>query len=176
LKFFLKLNHRINVLLLNLQSLKRAKNFVPMFILPSSNRVIVLLIACLLLAGCSGTNLANRPANNLYCDNFILYEMCARDSNRDGIVDYTYFQESKEIFMYRDRLPRRIPAGFGVHRCAMPMEEDLIVTTSRVFYIDESSSLLEKTDIRGAMMLKYMTKLPEVTACNMRAEQALADD
>jgi hypothetical protein len=38
------------------------------------------------------------------------------------------------------------------------------------------SSLLEKTDIRGAMMLKYMTKLPEVTACNMRAEQALTDD
>ena len=161
---------------MKLQSQKRAKNFIAMFILPSSNRVIALLIACLLLAGCSGTNLANRPANNLYCDNFVLYEMCARDSNRDGIVDYTYFQESKEIFMYRDRLPRRIPAGFGVHRCAMPMEEDLIATTSRVFYIDESSSLLEKTDIRGAMMLKYMTKLPEVTACNMRAEQALADE
>jgi hypothetical protein len=147
-----------------------------MFIFSIWNRVILLLSGCLLLAGCSGTNLANRPANNLYCDNFVLYEMCARDSNRDGIVDYTYFQESKEIFMYRDRLPRRIPAGFGVHRCAMPMEEDLIATTSRVFYIDDSSSLLEKTDIRGAMMLKYMTKLPEVTACNMRAEQALADD
>jgi hypothetical protein len=102
--------------------------------------------------------------------------MCARDSNRDGIVDYTYFQESKEIFMYRERLPRRIPEGFGVHRCAMPMEEDLIATSSRVFYIDESSSLLERTDIRSAMMLKYMTKLPEVTACNMRADQALADD
>ncbi|MBL4573349.1 MAG: hypothetical protein JKY86_09795 [Gammaproteobacteria bacterium] len=102
--------------------------------------------------------------------------MCARDVDRDGIVDYTYFQESKEIFMYRDRLPRRIPAGFGVHRCAMPMGEDLITTTSRVFYIDESSSLLERTDIRGAMVLKYMAKLTEVTACNMRADEALADD
>jgi hypothetical protein len=147
-----------------------------MFALPSSIRTVVLLGGYLLLAGCSTAHLANRPANALYCDNFVLYEMCASDSNRDGIVDYTYFQESKEIFMYRDRLPRRIPVGFGVHRCAMPMEEDLIATTSRVFYIDESSSLLEKTDIRGAMMLKYMTKLPEVTACNMRAEQALADD
>ena len=147
-----------------------------MFILPSKNRVIALLIGCLLLAGCSTVNLVDRPVNNLYCDNFVLYEICARDSNRDGIVDYTYFQESKEIFMYRDRLPRRIPAGFGVHRCAMPMEEDLIATTSRVFFIDDLSSLLEKTDIRGAMMLKYMTKLPEVTACNMRAEQALTDD
>ena len=91
-----------------------------MFALSSSIRTVVLLGGYLLLAGCSTAYLANRPANDLYCDNFVLYEMCARDSNRDGIVDYTYFQESKEIFMYRDRLPRRIPAGFGVHRCAMP--------------------------------------------------------
>ncbi|MFT7471680.1 MAG: hypothetical protein ACI8XU_001576 [Kiritimatiellia bacterium] len=173
---FLKLNYHLRVLLLSLQSQMRAKKFVSMFIHSSNNRIIALLSGYLLLAGCSTANLANRPVNDLYCDNFVFYEMCARDSNRDGIVDYTYFQESKEIFMYRDRLPRRIPTGFGVHRCAMPMEEDLITTTSRVFYIDDSSSLLEKTDIRGAMMLKYMTKLPEVTACNMRADQALADD
>jgi len=102
--------------------------------------------------------------------------MCARDTNRDGIVDFTYFEESKEIFMYRNRLPRRIPTGLSVHRCAMPMEEDLVVTTSRVFYVDETTSLLERTDIRGAMMLKYIAKLPEVTACNMRADEALADD
>lgn len=154
----------------------RTRKFVSRFILSSKNRILVLLSSCVLLAGCSGVNLAEQPVNDLYCDNFVLYEMCARDSNRDGIVDYTYFQESNEIFMYRNRLPRRIPAGFGVHRCAMPMEEDLIATTSRVFYIDDSSSLLERTDIRGAMMLKYMTKLPEVTACNMRADQALEEN
>ena len=171
----MKLNYHIRVLLLNLKSKKSTKKFRSMFILSSSNRVIALFCACLSLAGCSGTSLVVRPVNNLYCDNFVLYEICARDSNRDGIVDYTYFQESKEIFMYRNQLPRRLPSGFGVHRCAMPMEEDLIATTSRVFFIDDSSSLLEKTDIRGAMMLKYMTKLPEVAACNMRADQALDD-
>lgn len=142
-----------------------------------SSQLRVLLLSCsLFLVSCAGSYLGERPANNLYCDNFLVYEMCARDSNRDGIVDYTYFEESKEIFMYRDRLPRRIPAGLGVHRCAMPMEEDLVETTSRVFYIDEDSSLLEKTDIRGAMMIKYIAKLPEVTACNMRADEALAED
>ncbi len=137
---------------------------------------VFLLTSSLTLVGCAGSYVGERPANNLYCDNFLLYEMCAHDSNRDGIVDYTYFEKSREIFMYRERLPRRIPAGMGVHRCAMPMEEDLVETTSRVFYIDESSSLFERTDIRGAMMLKYMTKLPEVTACNMRADQALEDE
>ena len=173
---FLKLNYHLSVQLLSLLSQMRTRKFVAMFILSSNNRLIALLSGYLLLVGCSTANLADRPVNDLYCDNFVLYEMCARDSNRDGVVDYTYFQESKEIFMYRDRLPRRISAGFGMHRCAMPMEEDLIATTSRVFYIDDSSSMLEKTDIRGAMMLKYTTKLPEVTACNMRAEQALAED
>ena len=153
------------------------RNFSSVFARSSGIRVLALIASNLFLASCAGNYIGERPVNSLYCDNFVIYEMCARDSNRDGIVDYTYFQESKEIFMYRDRLPRRIPAGFGVHRCAMPMEEDLVVTTSRVFHIDDSSSLLEKTDIRGAMMLKYMTKLPEVTACNMRAdEEALADD
>lgn len=147
-----------------------------MFIQFSNIRALLLLSCCLLFVGCSGMSLADRPANDLYCDNFLVYEMCARDSNGDGVVDYTYFEESKEIFMYRDRLPRRIPAGLGVHRCVMPMEEDLVETTSRVFYIDENSSLLDKTDIRGAMMIKYIAKLPEVTACNMRAEEALAED
>lgn len=143
----------------------------------SSCTIRILLLGCSLsLAACAGSFVGERPVNDLYCDNFLIYEMCARDTNRDGIVDYTYFEESKEIFMYRDRLPRRIPAGLGVHRCVMPMEEDLVETTSRVFHIDETSSLLEKTDIRGAMMIKYIAKLPEVTACNMRAEEALADD
>jgi hypothetical protein len=45
-----------------------------------------------------------------------------------------------------------------------------------VFYIEESTSLLEKTDIRGAMMIKYIAQLPEVTACNMRADAALEDE
>ena len=147
-----------------------------MAILSTSFRVTVLFSAALALNGCSGINFANPPANSLYCDNFLIYEMCARDSNRDGIVDYTYFQDSKEIFMYRERLPRRIPSGLGVHRCARVMDEDLVATTSRVFYIEESTSLLEKTDIRGAMMIKYIAQLPEVTACNMRADAALADD
>ncbi|GJM13262.1 MAG: hypothetical protein DHS20C12_16650 [Pseudohongiella sp.] len=139
-------------------------------------RTLLILSWSLSLVACTGLSLADRPANDLYCDNFLLYEMCARDSNGDGVVDYTYFADSNEIFMYRERLPRRIPAGLAVHRCVMPMEEDLVETTSRLFYLDEDSSLLDRTDIRGAMMIKYIAKLPEVTACNMRAEEASTDE
>ena len=130
----------------------------------------------MLFASCSGTILGERPVSSLYCDNFMIYDLCARDTNRDGIVDYVFFDDSKEIFMYRDSLPRRLPADIGVHRCVRAMDEALVETTSRMFYIDDSTSLLEKTDIRGALMIKYIAWLPEVTACNMRADAALADD
>ena len=138
--------------------------------------MVALLSCAMLLASCSGTMVGERPANSLYCDNFMIYELCARDTNRDGIVEYVYFDDSKEIFMYRDSLPRRLPADIGVHRCVRAMDESLVETTSRMFYIDESTSLLQKTDIRGSLMVKYIAWMPEVTACNMRADAAMADD
>jgi hypothetical protein len=61
----LKVNYCTMVLLLNLQSQKRAWQFVSVFDLSSNNRVIALLTVYLLLAGCSGANLAERPVNNL---------------------------------------------------------------------------------------------------------------
>ncbi len=136
-------------------------------------RCLHFMVFCLILSGCRTSVQGEPPTNNLYCDNFLIYELCALDSNRDGIVEFVYFNDSKELFMYRDQLPRRLPTGITMHRCAMPMDESLVGTTSRVFYIDESTTLLEKTDIRGAMMIKYIAQLPEVTACNMRAEQEL---
>jgi hypothetical protein len=51
------------------------------------------------------------------------------------------------------------------------MDEDVVATTSRVFFVDEETTLLEKTDIRGSLMLKYMAALPEITACNLRREK-----
>lgn len=145
-----------------------------MSIQPSHARTISALVCVVLLAGCAGNFVGERPVNSLYCDNFMIYEMCARDTNRDGIVEYVYFDDSKEIFMYREALPRRLPRDIGVHRCARAMDDSLVATTSRMFYIDDDTSLLQKTDIRGALMIKYIAWMPEVTACHMRADNELA--
>jgi len=56
----------------------------------------------------------------------------------------------------------------------MPMDEDIVATTNRVLYVDESTPFLEKQDIKGAMMVKYVANMPEVTACNLRADQSEA--
>ena len=106
----------------------------------------------------------------LYCDNFLVYEMCAQDMNLDGVVEYVYFPDSNEIFMYRAGTDGEVPADLQMHRCAVMMDEDLVATTSRVFYVDEATSYLEKQDIRGAMLIKYIAYMPGVTACSMQSE------
>lgn len=133
---------------------------------------LLLIFVSLLLVNCRGTLEGKPLTNTLYCDNFLIYDMCASDANGDGVVDYVYFTDSNEVFMYGSDGLARKPAEQPLHRCAQPMEDDLIATTSRLFYLDENSSALERTDIRGAMMIKYLAYLPEITACNLRAEEA----
>ncbi len=137
------------------------------------SRLTILGLLSLLLVACGNLDTAGlRPVTSNYCDNFLIYDMCARDSNRDGVVDYVYFTDSNEIFMYREGADRRFPADLLVHECAQMMDEDLVATTSRLFYIDEETGYLEKQDIRGSMMIKYIAYMPDVTACNMSNEQA----
>ena len=129
-----------------------------------------LLAACGSLVGSLG------PLNAEYCDNFLIYDMCARDTNRDGVVEVVYFTDTREVFMYHPDSEGSYPSDLGLHRCAMPMDEEVVATTNRVFYVDDSTTFLEKQDIKGAMMLKYVTFMPEVTACNLRAEQEAAEN
>lgn len=134
-----------------------------------------LLLIPLLMASCSSSDIAGvRPSTSEYCDNFLVYDMCARDTNRDGVVDVVYFTDSDEVFMYREGMEGRFPSNLEVHQCAQAMDEDLVATTSRLFFIDDETSFIEKQDIRGSMMIKYIAYMPRVSACNMQAEQDTA--
>ncbi len=137
-----------------------------------------MLCSFLILSSCAGDYLGQRPSNSHYCDNFLIYDMCIQDSDRDGIVEFTYFEDSREVFMYREGADKGMPADLSLHRCATMMDDELVEISSRIFYINDDSSLMERTDIRGALMLKYMAWLPDVAACNLRAERQAqeADD
>ena len=128
------------------------------------------------LAACGSLVGSLMPLNAEYCDNFLIYDMCARDTNRDGVVEVVYFTDTREVFMYHPESEGNYPSDLGLHRCAMPMDEEVVATTNRVFYLDDSTTFLEKQDIKGAMMLKYVAIMPEITACNLRAEQEAADN
>jgi hypothetical protein len=128
------------------------------------------IISLLSLSSCAMEAPEVGATGALYCDNFLVYEMCAQDMNRDGIVEYVYFPDSNEIFMYRAGTDGEVPAELQMHRCAVMMDEDLVATTSRVFFVDEATSYLEKQDIRGAMLIKYISYMPGVTACTMQSD------
>ena len=98
--------------------------------------------------------------------------MCAEDLDNDGIVEYVYFADTVEVFLYRQGARDSIPDRLHMHRCIRVMDKGLVETTNRVFEVTNDTSYLEKQDIRGAMMIKYFAYLPEITACNLRAEQA----
>ena len=144
-----------------------------MFVLRSGYlaRRVSWVFLSLVLVGCQYTYDGKRPVNALYCDNYLIYDMCAQDLNGDGRVELVYFEDSLEVFMFRPGAERRVPRNLGLHRCAVAMDPELVDTTSRLFYIYDETSMLEKSDIRGAMLIKYMVYLPDVAACNMRAEE-----
>ncbi len=131
-----------------------------------------LLIATVFLGLNACSFSAFGPVSNVYCDNFLVYDMCAQDLNGDGEVEYVYFADSLDVFMYREGGIDNVPAPHEIHRCAQLMDEDLVATTSRVFTVTDNTSYLEKQDIRGAMMLKYISYMPRVTACNLGADEA----
>lgn len=135
-------------------------------------KVFFLALLPFILIGCRTSLEGKGLTSNLYCDNVLVYHVCASDPNNDGVVDYVYFSANEEVFMFSEGGLELKPKDQPSHRCIKQMEDDLVATTSRLFYLDENSTALEKTDIRGAMMIKYLAYLPEITACNMRAEQA----
>ena len=108
------------------------------------------------LVACNSIKLlSTSPINNVYCDNFLIYEMCAEDTDNDGIVEHVYFADTSEVFLYRQGAKGSIPDRLDMHRCVRAMDEELVSTTNRVFGVTDDTTFLEKQDIRGAMMIKY---------------------
>jgi hypothetical protein len=118
-----------------------------------------------LLAGCSSSLNRNMPVSDFYCDNFLIYDMCAQDLDQDGRVELVYFTDTNEVFLYRDGSEDSLPQGLSMHRCAQPMNDDIIHHTSRLFYLSDETSYLERSDIRSSLMMNYVVFLPSIALC-----------
>ena len=107
------------------------------------------------------------------CGSFFVYEMCLRDTLGDRRVDYLFFADTEEIFMYRPGadLPKEMP----VHRCAVPMRESVVTHSSTLLY-GEDLSLLQEMDVKRKLLLSYMAARDGVDACyggdSRRGQQA----
>lgn len=131
-----------------------------------------LLVPLLLLAACAGTTppavvtQGPIPVSTLYCDSFLIYDMCAQDLDQDGVVELVYFADTSEVFLWRGDSHEHLPDNLAMHRCAQQMDDDVVNTTSLLFYIDDETDYLERVDIKSSLMFSYVNYMPRVMRCN----------
>jgi len=130
------------------------------------HKLFIVLLPLLLLASCSSSLDMSRPVSDFYCDNFLIYDMCAQDLDQDGEVELVFFTDTSEVFLYQDGSESKLPGDLSMHRCAQPMNEEILRNTSRLFYISEDTTYLERSDIRGSLMMSYVSFLPRVAGCS----------
>lgn len=126
----------------------------------------LLLSLSVTLVYCSSSLDMSRPVSDFYCDNFLIYDMCAQDLDQDGKVELVFFTDTQEVFLYRDVTDAELPATLSMHRCAQPMNEDIVRNASRLFYISDQTGYLERNDIKSSLMLSYVSYLPRVAGCD----------
>jgi hypothetical protein len=117
------------------------------------------------LAACtSGPRLAN-TAGVHRCEAFFIYEICIADRDRDHAVDFMYFGDDLQIFMYdvaqRDALEDVQP----FHECAVPMSRNIRETSTELLYADDLS-LTQRLALKGSLIKDYREAQPAIDACN----------
>ena len=125
------------------------------------------LLSTLLLGGCASmqpdqAGMMSESQGKTSCGSFFVYKMCLTDTLGDQRVDYMYFADTDEIFMYRPGAT--LPTDKSVHRCAMAMEDKVVTHSSELLYGDELS-LLQEMDVKRKLLLSYMSAKDGVDGC-----------
>lgn len=126
---------------------------------------VLVLPALVALASCtSGPGPASSTGVHR-CEAFFIYEVCIADSDRDQAVDFMYFGDDLQIFMYdvaqRDALEDVQP----FHECAVPMSRDVRDTSTELLYGDDLS-LTQRLALKGSLIKDYREAQPAIDACN----------
>ncbi len=127
-------------------------------------RILALALVSLTTACASTQRAENAAADNpglTTCDSFMVYTMCMTDRARDGDVDYVYFADDLQIFMFRP--DEQLPGHMPLHRCARPIEGELQDYGNALMY--EDLNLLEEMDVKRKLLLAYISAKGEVDEC-----------
>lgn len=99
------------------------------------------------------------------CESFFIYEVCIADRDRDQRVDYMYFGDDLQIFMFdvaqREVLEQLQP----FHECAVPMSAEIRDTSTRLLY-GEDLPLTRRLALKGNLIRDYRAAQPAIDACN----------
>lgn len=123
----------------------------------------------LLLLSCASTDGPAR-LGTLRCERFFVYSLCVSDLDRDGRVDFMYFDDSREIFMYADEERAALDGLLPFHDCAIPMSTSTREYSSALLY-GSDLPLSERLALKGRLLRNYRDAQPAVEACNRRQER-----
>ena len=129
-------------------------------------RTVSILLLATLATACASTKQAETVAREQQpgettCDSFFVYTMCMTDRARDGDVDYVYFADDNQIFMYRPG--ENLPTDMDIHRCARPIVGPVQGYGNALMY--EDLSLLEEMDVKRKLLVEFMAAKDEVDTC-----------
>ena len=137
-------------------------------------RSIITVILCCYLLGLAGC--VTRPGDAIgravhRCEAFFIYEICIADYDHNGSVDYIYFGDDLQIFMFAEAMLPLLDGVQPFHACAVPMSSAVRKNSSRLLYGDELS-LSERLAIKGRLIGDYRSAQPAIDACNAAREGA----
>ena len=129
-------------------------------------RACTILIIALGLAACGSAPQQRALPGQHSCEDFLIYVICVGDIDHSGDVDYVYFGDDYQIFMYAQAM--REPLNTlrqPWHECAIPMSENTREHSSRLLY-GEALKLSERLAIKGKLIQSYRASQATVAACN----------
>jgi len=125
--------------------------------------VYLIVGAMALLAGCASAPV-KEDVGKLTCESFLIYDLCIRDLTGDGLVDYMYFDDTKEIFLYREGNKMQVAKEMALHRCAMPMTESTLRQSTKLLY-EENLSLMSEMVLKGKLVGNYLQAKAKIDDC-----------
>lgn len=139
------------------------------FIVNISCRYIGLIVAAIVLSGCSSapqqTQRASSALRDTYCDSYLVYDMCVRDIDADGKADLMYFEDTEEVFMVTNELMHANTKNLNLHRCVQTMDSATREASTRLLDINEHTGLMKKTQLKSKLMLVYMHYYNDIQSC-----------
>lgn len=141
-------------------------------ILCPSTRII--LAGCILagcLAGCATRPQDPTLVGRHHCESFFIYSVCVADRDENRFVDYMYFGDDLQIFMYDEAARENLVGVQPFHECAIPMSDSNRELSSKLLY-GEDLGLSARLSLKGRLIRNYRAAQPAVDACNVRDDDA----
>lgn len=122
------------------------------------------MVFILWLGACASAPDDGRPPGAEHCESFFIYVLCISDLNTDGQVDYMYFDDTREIFMYADSMLGQLRNVLPLHACAVPMSAGTRDFSSQLLYGDDLG-VSARLAVKGRLAVSYRAAQPAIDAC-----------